>query len=85
MVLYETKEKTRRCSKVILAIEGSGIQAGGTIHWSNEQLPIPATVPCISSCRVLKLSYAVTVTLAIHHASDLEVTIPVTIGNVPFR
>ena len=48
-------------------------------------LPIPATSPTIASCHVLKLSYHLTVTLAVPGTIDLHVTIPVIIGKVPFR
>ena len=44
-----------------------------------------ATVPCISSCRILNVSYVLTVTLDIPRAIDLHVTIPITIGNIPFQ
>ena len=72
--------------KSIQRIQGPGIEAGGTSNWNNELLPIPTTVPTISnSCRILNLSYALTVTLDIPNAIDLHVTIPITIGNVPFK
>ena len=72
-------------SRIIQRIQGPGIEAGGTSNWNNELLPIPATVPTINSCRILNISYAVTVTLDIPSAIDLHVTIPITIGNVPFK
>ena len=72
-------------SKIIQRIQGPGIEAGGTSNWNNELLPIPATVPTINSCRILNVSYSITVTLDIPNAIDLHVTIPVTIGNVPFK
>ena len=72
-------------SKIIQRIEGPGVEAGGTSNWKNELLPIPATVPTINSCRIINLSYALTVTLDIPNALDLHVTIPITIGNVPFK
>ena len=72
-------------TKIIQRIEGPGIEPGATSNWSNELLPIPATVPSINSCRILNLSYVLTVTIGIPRAVDLHVTIPITIGNVPFR
>ena len=72
-------------SKIVQRIEGPGIEAGGTSIWNNELLPIPAIVPTINSCRMINLSYALTVTLDISNALDLHVTIPITIGNVPFK
>ena len=71
-------------TKVIERIPGPGIEAGGMSNWSNELLPIPATVPSIC-CRILKLSYVLHLTLALRYSLDLHVAIPITIGNMPFR
>ena len=85
VVVYYARGHTRISGKIIQRIEGPGIEPGATSNWSNELLPIPATVPSISSCRVLNLSYVLTVTLGIPRAIDLHVAMPVTVGNVPFK
>ena len=72
-------------NQIIKRIKGPGIEPGATSNWSNELLPIPVTVPSISCCRILKLSYVLTVTLDIPHVNDFHVAIPITVGNVPFR
>ena len=70
--------------KVIQRIERPGVEPGATCTWVNEPLLIPVTtIPTISSCRIVKLSYFLTVTLVVPYAKNLCVTIPVTIGNVP--
>jgi len=70
--------------KLIQRIEGPGIEPGGTCTWDNKSLLIPVTTtPTINSCRIVKLSYYLTVTLALPYATDLHVTIPITIGNMP--
>lgn len=70
---------------VIQRIEGPGVEPGGTCTWVNEPLLIPVTTtPTINSCRIVKLSYSLTVTLALQYATDLHVTIPITIGNMPY-
>ena len=76
-----------RIDTAIKRIEGPGIEPGGTSNWINERLCIPATVPTINSCRILKLSYVLTVAVSIRHATDLHVSMPITIGNykVPSR
>ena len=67
---------------VIQRIEGPGIEPGATCSWVNEPLHIPVTAPpTIKSCRIVKLSYFLTLTLAFHFAKDLHVTIPIIIGN----
>ena len=85
IVVYYARGHSRTSNKIIQRIEGPGIDPNGSSIWSNELLPIPATVPSINSCRILNLSYVLIVTLGIPRAIDLHVTIPVTIGNVPFR
>ena len=76
-VVYYARGSHRQQSKIIQRIEGPGIEPGATSNWSNELLPIPATVPSINSCRILNLPYAVVVTLDIPRAIDLHVTIPI--------
>ena len=85
VVVYHARGHSCASGKIIQRITGPGIEPGATSNWSNELLPIPATVPSINSCRILNLSYILTVTLGIPRAADLHVTIPITIGNVPFR
>jgi len=85
IVMYYARGHSHTSSNVIQKVQGPGIEAGGTSNWSNELLPIPATVPSLGSCRILKLSYVLQVTLAIPRSTDLYVAIPITIGNVPFR
>lgn len=84
-VIYYARGHSRHQSNVIQRIESPGIEPGASSNWSNELLPIPAIVPSINSCRILNLSYVLTVTVDIPRAIDLHVSIPVTIGNVPFR
>ena len=62
------------------------VETNGLSNWNNKLLTIPTTtLPAIYSCRVINLSHVLTVTLAIPNAVDLHVTIPITVGNVPFR
>ena len=82
---YYAEGNSCSSTKIIQRIEGPGLAARSTSSWSNELLPIPAISPTIGSCRILQLSYYLTVTLVVQGTIDLHVTIPVTIGNVPFR
>ena len=63
-----TNSKVR--AKVIQRMEDHGVSI-----WNNKLFSIPATFPTINSCRVIDLSYALTVTLVIPRAIDLHVTI----------
>ena len=84
-VAYDAIGDRRTNDKIIQRIESGGIQPNGSSNWSNELLPIPATVPTINSCRILNLSYVLTVTLDIPWAIDLNVDMPITIVNIPFQ
>lgn len=68
--------KSSSCSKVIRKIEGCA-------DWYNKLLPIPVTVPTISSCHVIEVSYTLEVSLLHRHA--LHVEIPIVIGTIPFK
>ena len=85
VVVYYARGRSYVSGKIIQRITGPRIEPGATSNWSNELLPIPATVPSINSCRILNLSYVLTVTLGNPRSVYLHVTIPITIGNVPFR
>ena len=85
IVTYHAQGNSQHDHKVIQRIEGPGIEPGGTSNWNNELLPIPPTVPCISSCRIIQLAYVLIITLDIPWATDLHVKIPVVIGNVPYK
>jgi len=82
-VIFYAKEVPYFQNIVIRKIEGAGIKAGST-STLRKLLPIPPTVPCIASCRIIKVSYVLQLTLAIPFTTDLTVAIPITIGNVPF-
>ena len=83
--VYNARGKCHVRNEIIQRIEGPGIQPNASSNWSNELLPIPATVPSINCCSHINLSYALTVTLNIVGAINLKVSLPITIGNVPFR
>ena len=83
-LLYARGERRWR-REVIQRIEGPGIGPGSSSNWSNELLPIPATVPTINSCCTINLSYELKVTIDIPSAIDLHVKILIIIGNVPFE
>lgn len=78
---YSKREKI----KIIKRIEGPGIGRHATTNWDNEMLLIPPTVPSITTCRCIKVSYMLTVTIGITGARDLHVTIPLKIGNIPLQ
>ena len=72
--------------KLIQRIEGPGIEVGGSCTWVNKPLLVPVTtIPTINSCRIVKLAYFLTVTLELPYAKDLHVTMPITVGNVPYK
>ena len=84
-IVYHTLIGDKVENKIIHRIEGPGIRRRGTSNWNNELLTIPATIPSITTCRCIKVSYTLTVTVSIPGAKDLHVNIPIKIGNVPFQ
>jgi len=84
-VVYFARGHSRTSNHIVQTIEGPGMEPGGVSNWSNELLPIPATVPSITSCHILNVSYVLHVSLDIPNAIDLQVSLPITIGNVPFK
>ena len=79
------KQKSRQVCNIIQSIEGSGIPAGKTGHWTNGLLPVPITPPTTDGHHIIMLSYALDVTLVYHKADNINVWIPVTIGTTSFR
>ena len=85
VVVYYAKDLRLVDNKIVQKIQRPGIQPNASSNWSNELLPIPATVPSISSCCILNVSYNLKITLDIPRAIDPHVVIPITIGNVLFQ
>ena len=81
---HSHEQTIRRVSDIIQGIEGSGIPAGKTAHWTNGLLPVPITPPTTDGHHIM-LSYALDVTLVYHKADNINVQIPVTLGTTPFR
>ena len=84
-VVYKSFSDTKTENKIIHRIEGPGIGRHGISKWTDELLTIPPTIPSITTCRCIKLSYTLTITVGIPGVRDLHVDIPIKIGNVPFR
>ena len=78
------QQKSRQVRNIIQSIEGSGIPAGKTVHWTNGLLPVPITPPTTDGHHIIMLSYALDVTLVYHKADNINVQIPVTIGTTSF-
>ena len=56
-----------------------------TLQWTPNQLRLPANMTAVSitTCEIMKISYAFKVSVVIPWGLDLEVTVPLSIGNVP--
>ena len=75
-------KRSRYATNIVQSIQGSGIPAGNTGHWSNGLLPVPAMHPTIDG-NIIMLSYVVDVSIDFHNAGHLGVQLPVTIGTSP--
>ena len=71
-------DSTKNITKVIQTIRGA-------VDWHNKQMPIPITVPTITSNQVLQVSYSLDILLSIQHASNLNIEIPIVIGTIPYK
>ena len=72
----------KKSRNIIQSVQGSGIPAGNTGHWSNGLLPVPTTYPTING-NIITLSHVMDVTVDFHNADNISVQIPVTIGTTP--
>jgi hypothetical protein len=89
--LYQTqtflaggKSRSRRFKFTI--VTGLAIQPRRTANWDAQLLKIPAVSPSIINCCLIKVDYAVRITLQIPFiAYNLTVDLPIVIGTVPLR
>lgn len=89
--LYQTqtflasgKSRSRRFKFTI--VTGLAIQARRTANWDAQLLKIPAVSPSIINCCLIKVEYAVRITLQIPLiAYNLSVDLPIVVGTVPLR
>ena len=84
VVVYRAMGYSSREGKIFPRVKGPGVEPGVTADW-RIQLPIPATVPSIKSCRVLEVKYELYVVLCIRHVNGVNLRVPITIGNIPFK
>ena len=75
-------KRSRYVTNIVQSIQGSGIPAGNTGHWSDGLLSVPEMHPTIDG-NIIMLSYVVVVTIDFHNAGHLGVQLPVTIGTSP--
>ena len=65
---------------------GLAIQPRRTANWDAQLLKIPAVSPSIINCCLIKVEYAVRITLQIPLiAYNLSVDLPIVVGTVPLR
>eukprot|EP00794_Sanderia_malayensis_P020078 gene20078-22048_t len=84
IIEYHATSKTRRESHVLSTITGPQILAGDIGKFVDQALTIPATEPTVLS-NVIKCHYIVQIEVDVPCGFDLDIKLPVTIGNVPFR
>ncbi|XP_013791439.1 arrestin domain-containing protein 3-like, partial [Limulus polyphemus] len=66
-------------------VTGLAIQPGRTANWDFQLLKIPAVSPSIINNCLIRVDYAVRITLQIPGAYNLSVNLPIVIGTVPLR
>ncbi|CAG2167073.1 unnamed protein product, partial [Oppiella nova] len=82
--LASGKSRCRRFKFTI--VTGLAIQPRRTANWDSQLLKIPAVSPSIVNCSLIKVEYAVRITLQIPLiAYNLSVYLPIVVGTVPLR
>eukprot|EP00794_Sanderia_malayensis_P020081 gene20081-22051_t len=84
IIKFQAKSKTQTEEYVLSKTTGLKILKGEKGTFVNHPLHVPATEPTINN-KFIKCYYVVRIKVDAGWASDLEISIPVTIGNVPFR
>eukprot|EP00794_Sanderia_malayensis_P020079 gene20079-22049_t len=84
IIEYHATTKTQIEKHVISIIARPMVLAGGTGTFDNEALTVPGTEPTIDTS-VIKCQYVVQIEVNVPCGIDLDIKLPVTIGNVPFR
>ena len=69
----------------ICLLRGPGAESGGEINWNDRMLIPVDTVPNISNCKVINLSYILVVETMGVKSSSLSVEVPIVIGSKSFR
>ncbi|GFY53667.1 arrestin domain-containing protein 3 [Trichonephila inaurata madagascariensis] len=77
------KSRTRHSKYTI--VTGLAIQPGRTMSWDAQLLKIPAVTPSIINCCLIRVDYAVRISLQIPGAYNLSMDLPVLIGTVPLQ
>ena len=80
------------CGRTVLNVSDSTKEITNTIHsirgtadWHNKLMPIPVTVPTLSSSQIIHVSYSLDVFLYIRNALNLHAKIPIVIGSIPYK
>lgn len=77
----------KRVVEKVAKVKKDEIRGGGDHHLELVPFPIPSLPPTMKSCNCIKISYELKfiVQVAGGLSKDLTVTIPITIGSVPYR
>ena len=72
-------------STVLRTVEGLGAKPGGQINWT-DSMYIPRVTPTtLDNCRIITVSYQLSVKVVIAWAKNIIINVPIVIGNAPVQ
>ena len=83
-ITYSTDDLTQIQSKTIVSMKSEPIRAGINFSWK-PSFPIPAILPSVTTCDIIKLEYYLKIEAAAFGTSNLSVEFDLHLGNVPLN
>ncbi|XP_067651526.1 arrestin domain-containing protein 1-like isoform X1 [Haliotis asinina] len=85
-VVYTANNETKTRQIVIRVLEGTPVTKGEERAWNNQLLEVDAIPPSTKtrSCHIIAVSYYIKVLVEVPLGFNLETTLPITIGTIPY-
>ena len=82
-VKYSAEDKTLVLSKTITSMNSEPIRAGINFSWKPTPLTVPAILPSVTTCGIIKLEYYLKIEAEIFGTCNPSVKFSLHLGNVP--
>ncbi|XP_067651528.1 uncharacterized protein [Haliotis asinina] len=86
IVVYTANNETKTRENVIRVLEETPVMKGEERVWNNQLLKVDAIPPSTKTrfCHIIAVSYFITVLVEVPLGFNLETTLPITIGTIPY-